>query len=102
MSAGRDLQHRLCRPESNLHFFKQRTRAPMMFQDHQSQTSGERPVNPEPAEYLKIKSAFRVARITGGWCGWLLSRAALAIPVIIGVVSTWYLGLASFVVCYGA
>jgi hypothetical protein len=73
----------------------------MMFRDCRCQTPRERPVDPEPAEYPKIKSAFRVARFTGGWCGWFLSRAVLGIPLIIGVVSTWYLGLASFVLCYG-
>src|SRR5688572_4190457 len=60
----------------------------------------ERPVNPDREEYQKIKDSFRLARFTGGWCGWFLARAVLGIAIIVGVFSTWYFGLALFAICY--
>jgi hypothetical protein len=62
----------------------------------------ERPVNPDPEEYQKIRGAFRAARWSGGWCGWFLARAVLGAAVIVGVASRWYFGVALFVVLYGA
>jgi hypothetical protein len=60
----------------------------------------ERPVNPESGECPKIKRAFKVARIVGGWGGWFFTRLIAAVSLIAGVWLRWYYGLALFAVLY--
>jgi len=60
----------------------------------------ERPINPEPDECPKIKTAYKFARVVCGWGGWFFARLVFAVGLIVGAGTRWYYGLAVFAVLY--
>jgi hypothetical protein len=61
----------------------------------------DRPINPEPSEYPKIKKAFRAAEFSRG-IGIFFVFAIIAGSIFVGLISGWFIGVAVFVVAQGS
>src|SRR6185295_12151180 len=59
----------------------------------------DRPINPDPDEYPKIRRAFKAASLLR-WTRGIGVRLAFLIGLIVGVTSNWYWGVAVIVTGY--